>query len=298
MVFADAELARRIELNGALGSLETAQTLKQLGLKSDTRFIEVAGGYAVYTGPDLPINRATAVGLQGSVLLEELDRIEKFYAEVGLPVQLDVTPYTDPVLIKLLGDRGYQITSFFNQHFRPLSQADAQLEPVEGVQVIQVEKNSAAGQTWAGIVAGAFGGKDEAEQNPVNLILPTATLNGKNNSCFLALVDGEAAGGGALTVRYGLASLFSTATLPKFRGKGVQKALIQARLAAAQSTGCELVVVMTVPGNNSQRNLERRGFRIAYTKIIQSLNMKAETKNSYLQLDDSFLIKKVTASNQ
>jgi GNAT superfamily N-acetyltransferase len=265
-------MARRIELNGALGLVETAKTLRKLGLQPEARFLEVAGGYALDIGSDLPINRVSAVGLNGPVSLEEWDKIESFYAELNLPVKLEICPYTDPALVKLMGERGYQIGGFFNQHFRPLALTDARPESVEGVKVIQVDKNSAEGQSWIKTVSRAFVGKPEDEPDEFNLAMATSNLHGENHSCFLALVDGEPAGGGAMAIRGGLVSFFSTATLPKFRGKGVQKAFIQVRLAEAQIMGCDLATVMTAPGNNSQRNLERQGFRVAYTKMIMTKN--------------------------
>jgi hypothetical protein len=45
-------------------------------------------------------------------------------------------------------------------------------------------------------------------------------------------------------------------------------ALLQARLAAARRAGCDLAVVGTSPGSDSQRNIERAGFTLAYTKVI------------------------------
>ena len=51
------------------------------------------------------------------------------------------------------------------------------------------------------------------------------------------------------------------------RNLGMQHALIAARLAAALAAGCDLAVVHTEPGSPSQRNVERLGFRLAYTKV-------------------------------
>ncbi len=274
MIFADANMARRIELNGALGLVETAKTLKKLGLRPEARFLEVAGGYAIYIGSDLPINRVSAVGLNGPVSLDEWNKIESFYAELNLPVKLEICPYTDSSFVKMLGARGHQIGGFFNQHFRPIVLADVHPESVEGVKVLQVEKGSAEGQSWLKTVSRAFAGKEKGEPDEFNLTMATSNLYGENHYCFLALLDGVPAGGGAMAIRGELASFFSTATLPKYRGKGVQTALIQARLVAAQAAGCDLVTVMTAPGNNSQRNLERQGFRVAYTKMILNLKFK------------------------
>ena len=48
---------------------------------------------------------------------------------------------------------------------------------------------------------------------------------------------------------------------------GAQAALLDTRLAYAASVGCELAMMGALPGSASQRNGERQGFRIAYTRI-------------------------------
>jgi len=40
------------------------------------------------------------------------------------------------------------------------------------------------------------------------------------------------------------------------------------QLAAAREQGCDLALTITSPGSDSQRNMERMGFRLAYTKAI------------------------------
>ena len=50
--------------------------------------------------------------------------------------------------------------------------------------------------------------------------------------------------------------------------RGVQSALIACRLHEAALAGCEYAVVSTQPASGSQRNMERRGFRLAYTKLV------------------------------
>jgi hypothetical protein len=48
----------------------------------------------------------------------------------------------------------------------------------------------------------------------------------------------------------------------------MQTALIERRLHEAKVAGCEYAVVSTQPATGSQRNMERRGFRLAYTKLV------------------------------
>jgi N-acetylglutamate synthase-like GNAT family acetyltransferase len=89
---------------------------------------------------------------------------------------------------------------------------------------------------------------------------------------FLARIDGEVVGGcgGRIIPEARIAALFGTATLPEFRQRGVQSALIALRLHEASKAGCEYAVVSTNPGSGSQRNMERRGFRVAYTKLVMT----------------------------
>jgi hypothetical protein len=66
----------------------------------------------------------------------------------------------------------------------------------------------------------------------------------------------------------GVAELGGASTLLAHRHQGAQSALIQHRLAEAHALGCDLAVVLTTPGSVSQRNMQRRGFQLAYTRMI------------------------------
>jgi GNAT superfamily N-acetyltransferase len=88
-----------------------------------------------------------------------------------------------------------------------------------------------------------------------------------HTACYLAWIDGEAAGAATMSVQGGLAELFGASTRPLFRNRGVQTALLASRLAEAQRQGCDLATTHTEPGSASQRNVERLGFRLAYTKV-------------------------------
>ena len=68
------------------------------------------------------------------------------------------------------------------------------------------------------------------------------------------------------TPRGCVGELYIASTLPAFRRRGVQAALLRARLAAARDAGCALVFVGARLANTSARNVERAGFRLAFTK--------------------------------
>ncbi len=84
--------------------------------------------------------------------------------------------------------------------------------------------------------------------------------------CYLARADGEPAGGAALSILDGIAGIYGASTLPAFRNRGVQTSLLRVRLSRAAAEGCELAMTVTQPGSRSQRNVERLGFRVVYTR--------------------------------
>jgi len=137
------------------------------------------------------------------------------------------------------------------------------MDPADGVTIKPV--TTASVQLWDSVVAAGF---SEFGPLPENTFAPFATVPQSLN--FLARVDGVPAGGGmgSIMPQAGIAALFGSATIPELRGRGVQTALINRRLWEAAQAGAEYAVVSTLPGSGSQRNMERRGFRVAYTKIV------------------------------
>jgi GNAT superfamily N-acetyltransferase len=84
---------------------------------------------------------------------------------------------------------------------------------------------------------------------------------------FLAELDGDRVAAGGLTLHDRVALLAGASTIPEARRKGAQNALLDARLRFAALRGCDIAMMCALPGSASQRNAERHGFRIAYTRI-------------------------------
>jgi MOSC domain-containing protein YiiM len=83
---------------------------------------------------------------------------------------------------------------------------------------------------------------------------------------FVAEVDGVVVGTGLLHLRRGVGWLRTGTVLPAFRGRGIQRALIVARTAAAASRGADLVGAAAPADSVSAVNLERLGFRVVATR--------------------------------
>lgn len=89
--------------------------------------------------------------------------------------------------------------------------------------------------------------------------------------CYVARIDGEAQGCGAMVIDDGIAELGIGATLEQARGRGCQTALLRRRIAAAAEAGCQTLLVETgerIPGRPeaSYRNILKAGFAEAYPR--------------------------------
>ncbi len=98
------------------------------------------------------------------------------------------------------------------------------------------------------------------------LSLEHVNAHRRGSHCFLAEIDGRPVGAAALGLFDGVALFAGACTIPQWRKRGAQRALLEYRLRFAARRGCDLAMIVAGPGSASQRNAERAGFRIAYTR--------------------------------
>jgi GNAT superfamily N-acetyltransferase len=256
------ELAREIELAEADAAVACAERLKAAHGDGAGAVSAVAGGYAVYCGANSPVTQAVGLGLDGAVCKEEFDRLEEFYFSRKEPVRVETCPMADASLIEHYRERGYHVSEFSNVMVRPVEKSAAAALPA-GIEIQKAAEGEI--ELWALTVAQGF-----AEHFPVTremLGVMRLFANGKNTECYFARLDGKIAGGATLALRGRIAGLFGASTLPQFRNRGVQTALLHARLLRAGEQGCELAMSLALPGSASQRNITGRGFRTLYTRV-------------------------------
>jgi GNAT superfamily N-acetyltransferase len=99
----------------------------------------------------------------------------------------------------------------------------------------------------------------------------------EHSICFLAEVDGKPGAAGVLLIHDKVALFGGAATVPELRRRGLQTALLHERMRYAFDHGCDLAMMVAVPGSDSQRNAERKGFRIAYTRTKWQLCSSVES---------------------
>jgi Acetyltransferase (GNAT) family. len=251
-----------LELTDAHGGVAIARAQANLFPDSEATAEPFAGGWAIFAGVDSPMTQAFALGLSGPVEEDEIARMEAFFHSRGAATNVELCPYADLSIVDIFRKRGYSLIEFSNVFARKIDPEDAQLSFNDAVHVRQPEAHE--GRLWAETVARGFMPEDDAPQMLVDLMI--TSLHSAVGAYFLAEVDGQIAGGGVLTMHEGVASLGGASTLPAFRNRGAQTALLRARLAFAAQHGCEVAMVTTLPGSTSQRNVERQGFRVVYTR--------------------------------
>ena len=96
----------------------------------------------------------------------------------------------------------------------------------------------------------------------------TLTMRTPGFRGYIARIGGAIVGGAALRLDDGVAQFSGAATLSAFRRRGVQTALLRARLAEAAQAGCDLGVVVTQPASKSQQNAQREGFSLLYARQL------------------------------
>ncbi len=257
--FVDLDFARRLEMAETI-TPDCVEGLRRFDSTQPIAAETIAGGVAFFGGLTYPANQMVGMGLYGEVTGDDVDRVEQFFRSRGVASTIVVSPLADLSLVTLLGQRGYRIAEFNSVLIRNIG-ADETFAPPADVVIERVTAETA--KPWMRAIAGGF-----SEHGPV----PEEVFGGfaalPGTLSFLARIDGEVVGGcgGRVIPEARIAAFYGTATLPRFRHRGAQSALIAVRLHEAARAGCEYAVVSTQPGSGSQRNMERRGFRVAYTR--------------------------------
>jgi GNAT superfamily N-acetyltransferase len=270
MQFIDLDLARRVEMAEANAGRECAEAYHRLHPEFPVAMEEIAGGVAVFAGVDSPITQATGVGLHGAVSDDQLNALGDFFQQRGAPAALELCPLIEMSLYERLAARNYRLLEVSDVLFlQNLEAARGSVTMPPGVTVSAVAPQDA--KLWTLTVAQGF-----AEHFPVTpaiLDVMEGFYYRSTACCFLAYADGAVAGGAAVSADRGVCGLFGASTLPAFRRRGVQSVLLAARLAWAIQKGCDLAVSIAQPRSISHRNIERAGFRVAYTrtKLIRAL---------------------------
>jgi GNAT superfamily N-acetyltransferase len=265
--FADLELARRLERTEARSNAGFVEARAKAFPNVGAEWIEVAGTFAMFDGAGSPITQTFGLGMFEPVSAEDFDRLEVFFTERGADVFHEVCPLADPTTFALLSERGYKPIEFSNVLYRPIS-ADLRLDAArnEQIRVSRIREDEV--DLWAQTM---FEGWSEFTE-VADFLRDLGHVTARSKALpFLAELDGKPIAAGTLSINEDIALLAGASTIPSARRQGAQNALLEERLRYAATQGCNVGMMVTLPGSGSQRNAERHGFRIAYTRTKWAL---------------------------
>lgn len=266
LILADLTLSQRLEKTEAQSNAGFVDARAAFFPDSGARWIEVAGAYAMFDGVGSPLTQTFGLGIHQPVTADDLQQLEDFFRERQADVFHEVSPLAAPSALTLLNERGYFPLEFTSILYRPL-QRDLQLAGKVNpkITVRLIENNEADQELWAQTAVKGW----SLDLQMTDLLLELFRLSARkpNAPCFLAELDGQPIATGGLNVHDGVALLAGASTIPEGRQQGAQLALLEHRLRYALEQGCDLAMMGAAPGSGSQRNAERQGFRIAYTRI-------------------------------
>jgi GNAT superfamily N-acetyltransferase len=270
-LFCDTALAGRIERVEAQLIAKASEAARRRRADGAGFVIPIAGGVASFAEEGSPFNKVAGLGFGGAPGAAALDEIERVFAARGAPVQVELAHLADSAIGALLTGRGYRLVSFENVLGLALTAEPERVTPA-GIEVRPSGDDEF--ESWLDVQTDAVAHPDTQgvpshEEFPCEVVASAEhDFAAAGVARYAALADGVIVGGASFRLAEGVAQLTGAATAPAHRRRGVQTALLSARLADAASAGCDIAVVTTQPGSKSQQNVQRRGFDLLYTRAV------------------------------
>ena len=224
------------------------------------------GRARAFSALNIPGAAFNTVKGMGTSDLPHLEHIMEFYRKRTIPARFELSPLdADEQLYNSLTKKGLNQTGHHTMLYGSLKGKNNAVR-CEGVEICRLARDEFPlfGQIYTeGFGMPAFLRDHVAVNNEVLYELDNWTF-------LIARADGCPAGIAVLYTDGQWANLASAATLPAFRNRGMQAALIDARMELARDKGCIWMAGQAAYGSASMRNMERAGMQIAYTSSIWS----------------------------
>ncbi|HQX56765.1 MAG TPA: hypothetical protein PLP07_12625 [Pyrinomonadaceae bacterium] len=270
MIFSDIKLSQKLERTEARVNADFVETRARLESEIGAEWIEVAGTYAMFDGVESPLTQTFGLGLFEDATDEHLDEIEAFFNERKAPVFHEVSPMTDPSLMELLSTRGYRPIELTSVMFRELDRLIEKRQRNESLttRVISFDEID----LWARTSADGWATEHEGL---ADFMFSFGRIGAQCKGAFpyLAELDGNPISTGSLFIYDDVCALAGASTIPAGRNQGAQTALLEDRLEFAAEKGCKLAIMGASPGSQSQKNAQKNGFKIAYTRTKWQLRV-------------------------
>ena len=264
MIYIDREFSQKLERTEARSNADFVETHARLDPDSGAEWIEVAGVYAMFDGAQSPLTQTFGLGVFDEITDVEMDTIEGFFKKHDAPVFHEVSPMAEASLMALLNRRGYQPVESTSVMYLPLDKQAPSARPSNPKITTRVI-NSDEVDIWARTAASGWSTEMPGMED---FMFSFCRIGAQCAEAFpyIAELDGKPISTGALLIYDDVALLAGASTIPEGRNQGAQSALLEGRLRNARENGCALAIMGASPGSQSQKNAQKNGFNIAYTR--------------------------------
>lgn len=211
------------------------------------------------------LNRALGFGTMSDATPALLDRLERRFALAGRAPRIAVAQGPTPkAALRLLERRGYVPEAGTEEHIYCYDRRRLPtVRPVDGLTVERVGPDGAT--EYAKVAFLNFRDRGPWFRGVVESMV-RRRARGRSLAAYLGRVDGVAAATGMLFDVRPVAGLGNGSVLPKFRGRGIQTAMIVHRMRAGWERGLRIFFGQT-QNPASAHNLDDLGWRLLYTEV-------------------------------
>lgn len=238
-------------------------TPAQLREQLDMHLYEVGGASATVIGtfPVAFFNRVLGLGIHEPATESLVDELIAIYSQYDVPRSISLSPLAQPSgVADWLTARGFKHTS---SHAKVLRGREDPPTIATDLRIERVGPHNAA--VFAQVNRHAFGMPDWYE------VMAKRLFDQANFHGYIAYDGDTPAGSGLLYVSGDVGGLYSGATLPGYRRRGAQGAIMAQRIRDGIDLGCcwfttETDVETPDAPNPSYHNMLRTGFELVYER--------------------------------
>jgi GNAT superfamily N-acetyltransferase len=233
--------------------------------------LPIGGGVAGRGAPGSWLNLAVAIGLKGPVPREEVERMVRWYEDAGIETRMEVCPYVDQQFLRDCHELGFGVSGFETIFYRNLSREE-KVQPAHhvpaGLRIEVLDPSDGESVRACALVAlrGFLPPGGTILEEDIEVF--RRGIEHPRVATFAAWLEGRLVGVGACEIDGEVAAIFGMSTEKEYRRRGIQQALLAARLNLAAERGARIATIGSRPGVATERNVIRVGFTVAYTKVV------------------------------
>jgi hypothetical protein len=207
-------------------------------------------------------NHVSGYGTFAPASQRAIDAVLRHYDRVRAVARFEVIVPAPAPDLRLLERNGFRnVATAFQVHVRT-SARPPRVRTVDGLTITRARSREA--RTYATLASRGFGDHRSRIGQVFEHGWMRQIRRDPRVAAFIGRIDGALAATGVTILRPTIAGLYSGSVVPGYRGRGIQNAMIAARLAHGWARGVRSFYSWTSPDSASAENLRDEGFRTRF----------------------------------